>query len=172
MDAHDRVIYVGTFSKVLFPSIRIGYLVVPRPLRRAFLEAREALDIFSPTLYQLALAELLRDGHFARHLRRMRTVYLARRRALLDGLALHCDGLLKVHNAEAGLHAVTLLPDGVDDVAVVERMRARGLTATALSTCYAGPARRSGLLLGFGGFDEARLAEAARRLGEVLRAPG
>jgi GntR family transcriptional regulator/MocR family aminotransferase len=172
MDAHDRVIYVGTFSKVLFPSIRIGYLVVPRPLRRAFLEAREALDIFSPTLYQLALAELLRDGHFARHLRRMRAVYLARRRALLDGLALHCDGLLTVHNAEAGLHAVTLLPDGVDDVAVVERMRARGLTATALSTCYAGPARRSGLLLGFGGFDEAHLAEATRRLGEVLRAPG
>jgi GntR family transcriptional regulator/MocR family aminotransferase len=169
MDVHGRVVYVGTFSKVLFPALRIGYMVVPQPLWREFVEAREAFDLFSPTLYQLALVDFLREGHFARHLRRMRTCYLSRRRALLAGLARHCEGLLTVHNADAGLHAATLLPNGVDDVAVVQRMTERGVTATALSSCYAGSQQRSGLLLGFGGWSERRIADAASVLGEVLR---
>jgi len=171
MDGHGRVIYIGSFSKVLFPSLRVGYLIVPRALRQGFLEAREALDIFSPALSQLALADFLGDGHFARHLRRMRAVYLNRRAALLEGLARHCAGRLTVLNADGGLHAAAALPAGVDDVAVVERMDRHGLTATALSTCYTGPARRSGLLLGFGGFGERRLLEATRVLGAVLRHP-
>jgi GntR family transcriptional regulator/MocR family aminotransferase len=169
MDEHARVIYIGSFSKVLFPSLRVGYLIVPRALRRGFLEAREALDIFSPALSQLALADFLGEGHFARHLRRMRAVYLNRRAALLDGLERHCAGRLTLLNADGGLHAATVLPAGSDDVAVVERMDRHGLTATALSTCYTGPARRNGLLLGFGGFGERRLVEATRALGAVLR---
>jgi GntR family transcriptional regulator/MocR family aminotransferase len=168
MDAHERVIYIGTFSKVLFPAIRVGYLVVPPSLRQRFLEAREAFDLFSPTLYQLALAEFLREGHFARHLRRMRGVYLARRNALLAGLARHCGDRLRVLNADAGLHVAVLLRDAVNDADIVRQMAARGLTATALSTCYAGVGRRSGLLLGFGGSTERRLLEATRVLGEVL----
>jgi GntR family transcriptional regulator/MocR family aminotransferase len=170
MDAHDRVVYIGTFSKVLFPSVRVGYLVVPPSLRQRFLDAREVFDLFSPTLYQLALAEFLREGHFARHLRRMRGVYLARRNALLTGLARHCGDRLTVLNADAGLHVAVLLSGGLDDGDVVRRMAARGLTATALSTCYAGAARRSGLLLGFGGSTERRLLEATRALAEVLNA--
>ena len=169
MDAHDRVIYIGTFSKVLFPAVRVGYLVVPPSLRQRFVDAREALDLFSPTLYQLALAEFLREGHFARHLRRMRGTYLGRRDALLTGLARHCGDRLVLHNADAGLHVPVLLPAGLDDRDVARRMAERGLTATALSTCYAGSARRSGLLLGFGGSTERRLLEATRVLGEVLR---
>ena len=168
-DAHDRVIYIGTFSKVLFPAVRVGYLVVPPSLRQRFVDAREALDLFSPTLYQLALAEFLREGHFARHLRRMRGTYLGRRDALLTGLARHCGDRLVLHNADAGLHVPVLLPAGLDDRDVARRMAERGLTATALSTCYAGSARRSGLLLGFGGSTERRLLEATRVLGEVLR---
>jgi GntR family transcriptional regulator/MocR family aminotransferase len=169
MSTGGRVVYIGTFSKVLFPAVRVGYLVVPPALRDAFVDAREALDIFSPTLYQLALADFLAEGHFARHLRRMRAVYLRRRQALLDGIAAHCGGMLAVHNADAGLHVATLLPDGVDDLEVVRRMTARGLTAIPLSTCYAGEPRRSGLLLGFGGSDERALAAATRTLGEILR---
>ena len=168
MDAHERVVYIGTFSKVLFPAIRVGYVVVPPSLCQRFVDAREAFDLFSPTLYQLALAEFLREGHFARHLRRMRGVYLVRRDALLTGLARHCGGRLTVHNADAGLHVTALLPEGVDDEDVVRRMAGRGLTATALSSCYAGSAR-SGLLLGFGGSTERRLLEATRVLGEMLR---
>jgi GntR family transcriptional regulator/MocR family aminotransferase len=168
MDAHGRVIYIGSFSKVLFPALRVGYLVVPPALGERFVEAREALDLFSPTLYQLALADFLRDGHFTRHLRRMRAVYARRRAALLEGLARHCAGRLSILNADAGLHVSTLLPSGADDVAVVRRLRTRGLTANPLSTCYVGSSPQSGLLLGFGGFDERRLLEATRVLGEVL----
>ena len=169
MDSKERVIYVGTFSKVLFPALRVGYLVVPPALRRKFVEAREAFDLFSPTLYQLALVDFLREGHFARHLRRMRAIYVRRRAALLDGLARHCDGQLTVHNADAGLHVTTFLAAGIHDLDVLARMDAHGLTATALSACYAGPARRSGLLLGFGGFSERRIERATRALGDILR---
>ncbi len=168
MDAHERVVYIGTFSKVLFPAVRVGYLVMPPSLWQRFVDAREAFDLFSPTLYQLALAEFLREGHFARHLRRMRGVYMARRDALLAGLTRHCRDRLTVRNADAGLHVAVLLSGGLDDGAVVRRMAGRGLTATVLSTCYAGAARRSGLLLGFGGSTERRLLEATRVLAEVL----
>lgn len=170
MDSNARVIYVGTFSKVMFPSLRVGYLVVPPPLWRDFVDARLAQDLFSPTLYQLALAQFLREGHFARHLRRMRGIYLRRREALLAGIARYCAGRLAVCNADAGLHATALLAAGLDDVDIVRRLRERGLTATALSTCYLGSERRSGLLLGFGGSSAPRLLAATRVLGEILRA--
>jgi GntR family transcriptional regulator/MocR family aminotransferase len=168
MGSRGRVIYVGTFSKVIFPSLRVGYLIVPRPLREQFLDARDAFDICSPSLYQQALTEFLNVGHFARHLRRMRGVYHRRRDALLAGLDRYCDGLLAVANADAGLHITTYLCDRSDDRALVSRLRANGLTAAPLSLCYAGRGRRTGLLLGFGGFDERTLTAATRVLGETL----
>jgi GntR family transcriptional regulator/MocR family aminotransferase len=168
MDAHERVVYMGTFSKVLFPALRVAYVVVPPRLWDAFLHAREALDIFSPTLYQLALADFLREGRFARHIRRMRDIYRRRRDALLAGLARHCHGKLVVHNADAGLHVPVWLPDGVSDVEVVRQLERRGLAATALSTCYGGTTSRNGLLLGFGGADERTLDRATRTLSDVL----
>jgi GntR family transcriptional regulator/MocR family aminotransferase len=169
MDTHGRVIYIGTFSKVLFPAVRVGYLVVPPGLCKQFVAARLAFDLFSPTLYQLALTEFLREGHFARHLRRMRGIYLERRGALLTGLERYCAGHLTVFNADAGLHVAVELANEPDDRELVRRMSAHGLTATPLSVCYAGPARRSGLLLGFGGSTVPRLLEATRQLGELLR---
>ena len=100
----------------------------------------------------------------------MRGVYRARRDALLTGLARHCAGRLTVINADAGLHLAVLLEGGLDDRDVVRRMAARGLTATPLSSCYAGGGGggRSGLLLGFGGSTERRLLEATRVLGQIL----
>src|SRR5205823_10798810 len=84
MDPAARAIYIGTFSKVLFPSLRVGYVVVPHALWGTFVRLREALDIFSPSLTQAVLADFLREGHFARHLRRMRKIYLGRRNALVE----------------------------------------------------------------------------------------
>ena len=168
MDRHDRVVYVGTFSKLLFPSIRIGYLVVPPSLWQRLVHAREVFDLFSSALYQRAVATFLRQGHFARHLRRMRGVYRGRRDALLTGLVRHCAGRLTVLNADAGLHVAALLRRDLDDVDIVRHMAGRGLTATPLSACYAGASRLSGLLLGFGGSTERRLLEATKLLGEVL----
>ena len=172
MTPHGRVIYIGTFSKVMFPSLRVGYIVVPPSLWHQFMDARESFDLFSPTLYQLALADFIRDGHFARHLRRMRRLYESRRDALVAGLARHCARQLRVHNADAGLHVAAMLSPGLDDRTVVRRMRDRGLTATALSPAYAGRVKRNGLLLGFGGSTERRLMDATRVLGEVLRTAG
>jgi GntR family transcriptional regulator/MocR family aminotransferase len=169
MDTNDRVIYIGTFSKVLFPALRVGYLVVPRSLWDSFLDARDALDVFSPTLYQLVLAEFLHEGHFARHLRRMRGIYLRRREAMLEGLARHCADVLTVVNADAGLHLATILSNGQRDTSVLQRMTASGLTGVVLSKCYLGARSRNGLLLGFGGFDERTLLAATRVLGQVLR---
>lgn len=170
MDAHGRVLYIGTFSKVMFPALRIGYVVVPRGLEERFLRARLALDLFSPVLYQLALAEFLREGHFVRHLRRMRSLYVARRDALLAGLGTSCGEYLEVINADAGLHVAAALARPLEDTEVVRSMAARGLAATALSTCYATTKRQSGLLLGFGGSDEAELLRSTRLLSAILRA--
>ena len=168
MDAQARVIYIGTFSKALFPAMRVGYLVVPPSLREEFLAARKTFDFAPPSLYQLVLAEFLADGHFARHLRRMRGVYLERRNALLTGVEQHCAGRLAVHNADGGLHVTALLPDGSDDLVVVRRLAECGLIARALTTCYLGTSRRPGLLLGFGASTAEQLREACRVLGEVL----
>jgi GntR family transcriptional regulator/MocR family aminotransferase len=171
MDSHDRVIYIGTFSKALFPAVRVGYVVVPRALRSRFLDARFAFDVFTPTLYQRALSEFLQQGHFDRHLRRMRSAYLERRNALLRGLARHCGDFLRVYNSDAGLHVTALLREGVDDRDVAARLGRRGLAAIALSNSYLAPTRRQGLLLGFGCATPQRLLHATRILGEVLREP-
>jgi GntR family transcriptional regulator/MocR family aminotransferase len=169
MDGAARVIYIGTFSKVLFPSLRVGYLVAPPSLWGILVRLREALDIFSPTLTQAVLADFLREGHFARHLRRMRKLYLGRRNALVEQIRARLGDLLTIAGADAGLHLTAFLPPGVDDREVLRRGSARGITATALSTCYAGRRARAGLVLGFGGSDEGRLAAAVETLGGVIR---
>jgi GntR family transcriptional regulator / MocR family aminotransferase len=169
MDAASRVIYVGTFSKVMFPSLRLGYLVVPRPLVHGFIELRESLDIFSPTLYQLALSDFFSEGHFARHVRRMRTVYLARRDALVTGIQERLHQVLSIANADAGMHLTAWLRPGIDDREVVRRAAAHGISATPLSRCYLGRATRMGLVLGFGGADEREIERAVETLADVIR---
>jgi len=169
MDTASRVIYIGTFSRVLFPALRLGYVVVPRDLMDCFVRHRESIDLFSPLLEQLVLTEFLTEGHFGRHVRRMRALYEKRRDALVRGLREHAGGLVP-HNIDAGLHIATFLPEGVDDRNVVRDAALRGLDAIALSSCYAGPRAKSGLVLGFGGTSERRIAMACRTLGEVLSA--
>ena len=168
MDARNRVIYIGTFSKALFPAVRVGYVVVPPLLWSKFLESRFAFDVFTPTLYQRALSEFLKEGHFARHLRRMRSAYIERRDALLRGLARHCGDLVQVYNSDAGLHLAVLLPEGVDDHDVAMRLGRRGVATLALSSSYVGPTRKQGLLLGFGCAAPQRLLDATRILGDLL----
>jgi GntR family transcriptional regulator / MocR family aminotransferase len=168
MDAASQVIYIGTFSKVLFPSLRIGYMVVPQALLTTFTEIRETLDLFSPTLYQLVLTDFLQEGHFARHLRRMRAVYHARRNALVDSIADTCGEVLKPYNADAGLHLTALLPGGVDDVELVNRAAQRGISPIALSSCFAGKATLSGLVLGFGGTNEEEIKTAVQTLAGLI----
>jgi GntR family transcriptional regulator/MocR family aminotransferase len=164
LDSNDRVIYAGTFNKVVFPSLRLGYAVVPRDLVPAFSTARDATDVFSSTLYQAVMTDFIRDGHFARHIRRMRMLYGQRRQALVDALAEILPGKLEVVGAEAGMHLVALLPRGVSDVAVAKKAAKLGVSAQPLSSCYSQPAARGGLILGYGGIDQRQIEEGLRKL--------
>jgi GntR family transcriptional regulator/MocR family aminotransferase len=169
MDASSRVIYIGTFSKVLFPSLRLGYVVVPQELYPRFVEIRESFDIFSPTLYQLVVADFINEGHFARHLRRMRNVYLSRRNALLDSLEGSASQWLKPHNADAGIHLSAFLPQKIRDREVVFRAAKNRISVTPLSVCYFGQKKTNGLILGFGGANERRIKNAARQLIDIIK---
>lgn len=169
MDSASRVIYIGTFSKVLFPALRVGYMVVPEVLVKPFLQAREALDIFSPTLYQAVLTEFLEQGHFARHLRRMRGIYLQRRDLLLAGIRQMTAGLLEAGNSDAGMHLTAFLPPQVDDCLLVEAAASVGVSASPLSACYLGSNPRSGLVLGFGGIRPRQVRPAVSKLEVLIR---
>ncbi len=168
MDDSERVIYIGTFSKVLFPALRLGYLVVPHSLLARFLHHRDALDLFSPTLYQSALSDFIAEGHFARHLRRMRATYQQRRDALTRGIRHRLGHRLHIVNAEAGMHLCAWFDPPVDDVAIVKRAAQRGLSPIALSTCFVDAPSRSGLVLGFGGSSEAQISRAVNILSDVI----
>jgi GntR family transcriptional regulator/MocR family aminotransferase len=164
MDRDHRVIYVGTFSKVLFPALRVGYMVVPLDLVPAFSAARNVADVFSPTLYQLVLTDFIREGHFARHIRRMRMLYMQRRAALVEALESEMPRVFEVMGAAAGMHLVGLLPAGVDDVAIARAAATAGISTIPLSSCYMRKPARGGLILGYGGVDEDGIREGVRRL--------
>lgn len=168
LDRDARVIYIGTFSKVLFPALRIGYIVIPMDLVPRFAAVREAMDIFPPTLYQAALADFIAEGHFDRHLRRMRQLYRERRGALTEAIRTEMGGALEVLGSQAGMHLVVTLPEGMDDRSIALRAAQRSLWAMPLSAAYLGEASRQGLVLGYGGTAPAEIAEGVRKLREVI----
>jgi GntR family transcriptional regulator/MocR family aminotransferase len=168
LDSNDRVIYVGTFSKVMFPALRLGYVVIPKDLVPAFSAARDAADVFSSTLYQLVMTDFIREGHFARHIRRMRMLYMDRRRTLAEAIKGEMGEACAVIGAEAGMHLVVLLPPGIDDVAVSKSAAGRGVSATPLSTCYLESGAKHGLILGYGGTNERQIRDGVRKLRESV----
>jgi GntR family transcriptional regulator/MocR family aminotransferase len=171
LDRDSRVVYVGTFSKVLFPALRLGYLVMPADLVSRFVAVREAMDIFPPTLFQAVLTDFVQEGHFARHLRRMRALYADRRRALVDALAAELGGRLTVRGDPAGLHLAATLPDGSRDRPVAVRAARQGLWTMPLSACYLGRASRQGLVLGYAGTSLREIRDGVRRLRRLLLRP-
>lgn len=168
MNGTAQVIYTGTFSKVLFPAMRIGYLVAPPPMVDEFISQRLTLDLFPQTLDQLVLTDFLCEGHFSRHVRRMRAIYQGRRDTLVSEIGKHLADLLTIVNADAGMHLTARLPRGFDDVEVVRLARARGISAIALSTCYLANTHDPGLVLGFGGISEADIIRGVQTLKKVL----
>lgn len=166
IDAQGRVIYVGTFSKVLMPGLRIGYLVLPPALCTALLDVRSRTDRFPSTLAEGALAEFLREGHFAAHVKRARR----RVRQARDSLVAALEGSgLEVTRPEQGLHLVAGLPDGVRDLDISTDAARHGFAVRALSPMYVDAAPRQGLVIGFSGFPADELGEAARRWVKSLR---
>ncbi|HSS01486.1 MAG TPA: PLP-dependent aminotransferase family protein, partial [Kofleriaceae bacterium] len=168
LDRDARVLYIGTFSKILFPALRVGYLVIPHDLIARFRRFRQAMDDFPSPLYQVVLAELIRDGHFARHLRRMRAVYAERRRALERALVRELGDATRIVGDRAGMHLVVLLPPAARDHDIAARAARRGLSVLPLSSCYAGRRTRPGLVLGYGATRLSEIPDAVRRLASVV----
>lgn len=166
LDDADRVIYIGTFSKVLFPALRIGYLILPRPLVEPFLSVRRLIDIHPPMLEQAVLCDFITEGHFTRHLRRMRVVYAERRAALLEGLR---SLPLEIFSAEAGIHCLGWLPEDMDELALIQKAAAQGIDLTPLSKYAIEPMPRKGLLMSYGGYSVPDIRIWTQKLAEVMR---
>jgi GntR family transcriptional regulator / MocR family aminotransferase len=167
LDANGRVIYIGTFSKVLFPSLRLGYVVIPLDLVEHFLAIRHAMDLGPPTFYQDVLAEFIAEGHFARHIRRMRVLYGERRRMLVDSISKELGSMVTVLGDEAGMHLAIMLSNRSCDSKIAERAARQNLRIWPLSPCYLGEAR-PGFILGFGSTSVEEIPAAVRKLGKLL----
>lgn len=162
-----RVIYLGTFSKVLAPSLRLGYAVVPACLVNAFVGARALLGRGSPSADQHVVAAYMREGYFDTHIRRIRGLYAERRQALIDALGLELPEL-RIQPSDQGMHLVAWLPDELDDVTIAAAASAAGIALRPLSPMGSAHLKLSGLMLGFGGFSTAQLKAAVQRLRQVL----
>ena len=163
----DRVIYLGTFSKVLFPSLRLGYVIAPSELLPALVGARVIIDRHPPISEQHTLAAFMQEGHFEAHIRRIRGIYGERRAALVAAVAQHLEPWAWAEEGDQGMHFVLWLAPGLRDIAVAEAAALAGIVARPISPMYVGPAR-DGLMLGFGGFTPEELERAVQRLREVL----
>jgi GntR family transcriptional regulator / MocR family aminotransferase len=169
LDESGRVIYVGTFSKTVFPGLRLGYLIVPESLVEAFGETRAVADRQPPGIEQAVLADFIGQGHLARHVWRMRGLYQERRDALLAAAREWLPEAVEFGDTAAGMLAVAWLPAGVSDVEVSRRALEAGVEAPPLSAFAIRPPRRGGLLLGYAGYPPAALRDAMRRLAGALR---
>ena len=159
LDDHGRVIYLGTFSKTLFPALRLAYIVLPPELVDPFARALNELFREGQTLQQAVLARFLAEGHYASHIRKMRAVYSARHDALIAAIGRHFGSTLPVIGGDAGLHLVLGLPAHVDDHAVVQQVLRAGVTTRPLSLySMRRPAPAKGLLLGYGAVPEDEIA--------------
>ena len=168
LDKEGRVIYLGTFSKILFPSLRLGYMVVPPDLVEAFKNARAILSRFSPSIEQAVLTDFIMEGHFARHIRRMRELYRERQQCLIEAARRELGDALGLEPDEAGMHLVGQLRRGTDDLAVSRKASEVGVEASPLSLYFIERAGTSGLILGYAGYDEREIRKGVRLLAAAL----
>lgn len=174
LDRDGRVIYIGSFSKALFPALRLGYMVLPAALREAFVAAKWLEDRGSNTLQQAALAHFMASGGFERHLRRAAVTLRARRSAMLEGLARHAGDALNVIDSNAGMHLTAWLAHANHGQCerLVAHARTRGLGLYTIAPYCIKPPPRPGLVLGYAGLPPADIEAALRLLGRCLRETG
>ena len=169
-ESGERVIYVGTFSKTIFPALRLGYLVVPENLVDVFTAARALSDNHSPTIDQAILTDFIEEGHFTRHIRRMRFLYAERQNALVAAAKKDLAGLLNISKDEAGMHVIGWLPELVDDKIASEKAKEYGVETNSLSAYYLKPIphQRGGLILGYTAFSAGQIRNGIERLAKAL----
>lgn len=168
LDKNGQVLYLGTFSKVMFPALHLGYIVAPPALIVPLRKLQKALWREGNYAEQAALAAFISEGHFTAHLRRMRILYAQRQEKLRNILAAQLPGW-PVHGGDAGMHMALQLPDGLDDQAVSRDLTALGITAVPLSDYCHNTPPFPGLVLGYAGVQDVELVRAAVRLGQYLQ---
>ena len=170
LDRHGRVIYVGTFSKTLSPSLRLGFIVLPQSLVAPATALRSLIDWQPPATLQATLLRFIVDGHLDRHLRRTRKIYSERHQIVTDFVREAVDaGLLIAPDPSfAGLHVTVLLPTGIDETTVREAARVHGIALGNLARCWQQPDPPAGLIIGFGAIPTTDLPDALAKLRQVL----
>ena len=168
LDNAGRVIYVGTFSKVLFPALRVGYMVVPPALVKPFRAVRAHTDRGTTLFEQVVLTKFINERHFARHIRHMRTLYAERQAVFVEAAQKYLAGLLDVQSATAGLHLVGWLPDDCDDEAVAQKLLKIGIDTPSLASFAITPLSRKGLVIGYAAIPRNEIVGAVKRMGQVL----
>lgn len=168
LDREARVFYVGTFSKSLFPSLRKGFVVVPAWARESFIAVKHVADSHSDTITQSVLAAFIRDGHLARHVRRMRSVYAQRREVLLEGIEHELGAWLQPIPCEAGLHLAARIRDPAQADRVIAKARLHTPGAQSIAEYAALPVQAPALVFGYGVIDAEEIAPALRRLRRAL----
>src|SRR5215469_1702207 len=169
LDTNSRVIYIGTFSKVLFPSLRLGYIVLPPDLVEPFLAARLAIDISPAGFHQAVLADFIREGHFSRHIRRMRLLYAERRSALIETIRERLGRGTDISGGQAGMH-LSLTVRGIYDREIADRAADQRLWLVPLSSSYLRKPVRQGFILGFGSTGVEQIPDALGKLAALLKA--
>ncbi|MGU7780863.1 MocR-like pyridoxine biosynthesis transcription factor PdxR [Burkholderia sp. PU8-34] len=172
LDCTGLVAYVGTFSKTIFPELRIGYAIPPHTLHAALRKAKQIVDWHTCTLTQTALARFMLDGDFARHLRRVQKHYDARRRVLLAHLRGDLAPWFDTIVPAAGIHLAARLKPGVDETALVDAARRHDVGLYGIAAFHVDVPRHAGLLFGYGGIDATHIDTALARLAALLRAGG
>src|SRR5580700_314100 len=168
LDNRSNVIFIGSFSKTMFPSLRQGYVVLPPSLADHFLAFRYQSDFRNSTFDQAVLCDFIVDGHLARHLRRMRNLYAERLATLMEGAKQHLGGLLEISNVRAGLYTIGYLKNGMTSRRAEDLAAAQGVEVLAVDRCTLRRPDPNALLLGFGGFDEPAIRQGLIRLARAL----
>lgn len=168
LDPSGRVLYVGTFSKILQPGIRVGYAVVPPPLAEPLARMQRNTGQIAPSVVQLALAKFIEEGHLRAHVRRMCALYEERQNALVSALDRHFGDRVRVNRPAGGMQLIVELPSGTDDVAIAHAFAQRDIVARPRSQLTLGDHARSGLLMGYAGYPAEDIAEKVAECRELI----
>ena len=169
LDKYARTIYIGTFSKTLYPGLRMGYITLPQELVKAFTHARSIMDGHTPQILQLTLARFMEDGHYNSHVKAMRKLYSSRREVILESIGKHLAGIVTAPRPPGGLQVPCLLESGWSEQDTLRRAAAAGVVLPGLSRLYSGEHKQPGWLLGYASLTAHEIESSILHLANTLR---